>query len=120
MALIIDRLTRYNKAVQEEHGRSKMKEAISGERASELSKEELTKRLKNGTAYLDVILKGQWEYKKTGVSTYTLSCSECGNIVQRGEGYASLAEFKEMIQTLLEEKYWRLDNFCHECGADMR
>ena len=65
-------------------------------------------------------LKGHWEFKKTGVSTFAIVCSECGNVLHKGQNYNNLDSFKQHIQSLLDDKGISIDKFCHECGADMR
>jgi len=62
-------------------------------RLAELTQEETQKRLQDGSAYLDIVVKGEWltcEYGGVWV------CSECGT--------------------------WKSDDsaFCPDCGADMR
>ena len=64
--------------------------------------------------------KGYWEFKKIGVSTFAIVCSECGNVLHKGQNYNNLESFKQHIQSLLDDKEISIDKFCHECGADMR
>lgn len=97
-----------------------MSDALDGKRAIELGKEEVKRRLADGSAYLDVVVKGKWKYEKIGISTCAIVCSECGNTLHRGDNFTDVESFKRFIQTMLLEKDITLDNFCHNCGADMR
>lgn len=78
-----------------------MSDVLDGKRAVELGKEEVKRRLADGTAYLDVVVKGKWVEEK-----YDHICSECGK---------SLFECFDDYSGILE-----LPNFCLNCGADMR
>jgi len=64
--------------------------------------------------------KGHWEFKIIGVSTFAIVCSECGNVLHKGQNYNNLDSFKQHIQSLLDDKGISIDKFCNECGADMR
>lgn len=64
--------------------------------------------------------KGHWEFKKIGVSTFAIVCSECGNVLHKGQNYNNLDSFKQHIQSMLDDKGISIDKFCYECGADMR
>ena len=70
-------------------------------RLTELSQEETQKRLQNGTAYLDLVMKGKWIDRFGG----EYRCSECG---------AKISE-DDITDTPI-----RSFNFCPFCGADMR
>ena len=65
-------------------------------------REEIKKRLENGTAYLDLVVKGKWIEQP-----YDYLCSECGKSVYYfTDGYVDGTS--------------ELPNFCPFCGADMR
>lgn len=64
--------------------------------------------------------RGKWEYKQIGISTCAVLCSECGNILHKGENYTDVADYRRLIQQMLKNKGIDLDNFCPHCGADMR
>lgn len=72
-----------------------MSDVLDGKRAVELGTEEVKRRLSNGSAYLDVVVKGHWEREVDFGNVAHWYCSEC-----RKEG-------KET-------------DFCPFCGADMR
>lgn len=75
-----------------------MSDAMDGRRAVELGTEEVQKRLADGTAYLDVVVKGKWEIYKQHQEEW-LICDQCRRMYHR----------------------WYFDeNFCPNCGADMR
>lgn len=63
--------------------------------------------------------QGEWIFEEVGVRTQVLKCSKCGTIIQRGENFTQ-EEFKKYINDILREKCITLDNFCHNCGAEMR
>lgn len=75
-----------------------MSDAMDGRRAVELGTEEVQRRLADGTAYLDVIIKGHWvDVKPNLITPYAKQyrCDQCERFAFRG-------------------------NFCPNCGADMR
>ena len=63
--------------------------------------------------------QGEWIFEEVGVRTQVLKCSKCGTIIQRGENFTQ-EEFRKYINDILREKCITLDNFCPNCGAEMR
>ena len=70
-----------------------------------MSKEELERREKDGSAYMDIVVRGKWIAKSTHkteiredviMPVYEFTCNQCGYTV--GDSYL----------------------FCPWCGADMR
>ena len=97
-----------------------MSDAMDGKRAVKLGKEEVQKRLADGSAYLDVVVKGKWRYRKTGISTCVIECSECKYALYKGNSDPDLDRFIRETQAMMAAKGLNLDNFCPNCGADMR
>lgn len=97
-----------------------MSDALDGKRAVKLGSEEVHRRLADGTAYLDVVVNGKWKYRKTGISTCVIECSECGYALCRGNSDPDLDRFIRETQAMMAAKELTLDNFCPNCGADMR
>ena len=61
--------------------------------------------------------KGEWKYVHEGVSTYKVVCSECDCVLAMSEGgFASMDDFKQCVESFKT----KFDNFCHNCGTDMR
>lgn len=97
-----------------------MSDAMDGRRAVELGAEEVQKRLADGSAYLDVVVKGKWlesPHKSLREQGYYV-CSECGRGFQRFQRGIRRSDVPYIDGQPYELKV--VDNFCPNCGADMR
>lgn len=62
---------------------------------------------------------GKWIYKKLGVRTFGIVCSNCNKVYYEGQNVGSLEEFKKDIERIMRERNVTLDEYCCHCGAEM-
>lgn len=97
--------------------------AIAGDSCLDLDSYEDTKEFCDDIKALPPVLpkrkQGEWIFEEVGVRTQVLKCSKCGTIIKRGENFTQ-EEFRKYINDILREKCITLDNFCHNCGAEMK
>ena len=88
-------------------------------RAAKLDCEEVLKRCKKGSMYVDVVPIGKWKYKRID-NDCAIVCSECGHIFHRIYNFTDVEDYKRNMQAYLAENHGPLDKFCRDCGADLR
>jgi hypothetical protein len=62
---------------------------------------------------------GKWVYKKLGVRTFGIVCSNCNRTCYEEQNVGSLEEFKRDIERIMRERNVTLDKYCCHCGTEM-
>ncbi len=63
---------------------------------------------------------GKWEYQQLGFRKYGLVCTSCGYAIRLGYDFTSMEEFKDMVESKLQNPHITMDKYCCKCGAEMK